>query len=451
MNKIAMLSSIARRTPSRSQSPRENLVFLLTEALVRHGFDVTLFATGNSTTRGKLASVCPKGYEEDNTIEPAVWECLHVSEVFEQSNSFDLIHNHLDYLPLTYTGMTTTPMVTTTPGVISSQILPVYQKYNDKTFYVAASEADKNPELDYIATIYPAIDLTQPAFQPEHGNYLLFFGNIRPGQKIGKCIEIAQQTGLKLVIAGAIYDRAYFNQQIKPFLDNNYIIHQESPEPAERNKLFGNACALLHPVKTDETLGLSAIEAMACGTPVIALNQGRMPEIIADGITGFLVNNRDEMSQAVLKIKQLDRQQCRQWVETHFGADRMVENYIKVYESIIRQTMREDHRPWGFYEILLDDPEHKVKRITVYPGQRLSYQRHFRRSEHWYIIGGTALITRNGKDIELTFGKSIDLPVGTWHRVRNPGSENMVFIEVQTGDYFGEDDIERSEDDYGRS
>ena len=108
-------------------------------------------------------------------------------------------------------------------------------------------------------------------------------------------------------------------------------------------------------------------------------------------------------------------------------------------------------RPWGFYEILADHPDHKVKRITVYPGQRLSYQRHFRRAEHWYVIRGQAVVTQSGEDVELIVGQAIDLPVRTWHRVHNPGSEELVFIEVQTGDYFGEDDIERSEDDYGRS
>ena len=116
----------------------------------------------------------------------------------------------------------------------------------------------------------------------------------------------------------------------------------------------------------------------------------------------------------------------------------------------IEQTGHEEHRPWGFYEILSDAPDHKVKRITVYPGQRLSYQRHFRRSEHWYLVSGRAVVTKNGEDIELTAGQAVDLPVQTWHRVQNPGAEALVFIEVQTGDYFGEDDIERSEDDYGR-
>ena len=117
----------------------------------------------------------------------------------------------------------------------------------------------------------------------------------------------------------------------------------------------------------------------------------------------------------------------------------------------MQQSKRKDHRPWGFYEILSDTPDHKVKRITVYPDQRLSYQRHFRRSEHWYVVSGTAVVTKNGEDITLTAGQSVDLPLGAWHRFRNSGPDNTVFIEVQAGDYFGEDDIERSEDDYGRA
>ena len=128
----------------------------------------------------------------------------------------------------------------------------------------------------------------------------------------------------------------------------------------------------------------------------------------------------------------------------------MVEDYLRVYKEILKQTQREDHRPWGFYEILADKRDHKVKRITVYPGKRLSYQRHFRRSEHWYIVSGQAVVTQNGREMDLASGQAIDLPVGTWHRIRNLGKENLVFIEVQTGEYFGEDDIERLEDDYGR-
>ncbi len=124
--------------------------------------------------------------------------------------------------------------------------------------------------------------------------------------------------------------------------------------------------------------------------------------------------------------------------------------YLDLYEKIVKQTQREDHRPWGFYEILSDSPTHKVKRITVFPDKRLSYQRHFKRAEHWYIVHGKATVTRDGEEIRLSAGQAIDLPLKAWHRIQNSGDENMVFIEVQTGDYFGEDDIERAQDDFGR-
>ena len=445
-----MLSPIAWRTPPRHYGPWENVVSLLTEGLVARGIDVTLFATGESQTTGQLKSVCPMGYEEDGTMVPKVWESLHISELFEQGDAFDLIHNHFDYLPLTYSGMTSTPLVTTIHGFSSPKILPVYKKYNGKCFYVAISEADKSPELDYVATIHHGIDLDQFTFRSDHGTYLLFFGRIHPEKGTAECIEVARRTGMKLIIAGIIQDQAYFDTKVSPYLDDDRITFIGAAAPEKRNKLLGGAYALLHPISFDEPFGLSVVESMACGTPVLAFSRGSMPEIIAHEKTGFLTTDIDGMAQAVKHVMDIDRRMCRDWVDTRFSVNRMVSDYIRVYETIIGQNRRQDHRPWGYYEILSDKPDHKVKRITVYPGQRLSYQRHFRRSEHWYVLSGTAVVTKNNEDIERIPGQAIDLPVGTWHRVRNPGSDNLVLIEVQTGDYFGEDDIERSEDDYGR-
>lgn len=448
--KIAMLSPIAWRTPPRHYGPWENVVSLLTEGLVEHGIDVTLFATGDSQTRSRLHSVCPTGYEEDPEMLPKVWECLHIAEVFEQGDDFDLIHNHFDYLPLTYSGMTTTPVLTTIHGFSSPKILPVYKKFNRKCFYVAISEADKSPELEYTATIHHGIDLGRFSFRPDRGEYLLFFGRIHPEKGTAECIEVARQTGMKLIMAGIIQDQAYFDTKVRPHLDGERIVYVGSAGPQQRDELLGGAYALLHPISFDEPFGLSVVESMACGTPVVAFSRGSMPEIIAHGETGFLTDDIDGMVKSLGNVKDIDRRKCRQWAEAHFSVDRMVTDYIKVYESIITRTKREDHRPWGFYEVLSDKPDHKVKRITVYPGQRLSYQRHFRRSEHWYVLHGTAVVTKDNVDIEKASGQAIDLPVGTWHRIQNPGPDNLVFIEVQTGDYFGEDDIERSEDDYGR-
>jgi len=342
--KIAMLSPIAWRTPPRQYGPWENVVSLITEGLVDHGIDVTLFATADSKTRGNLVSVCPKGYEEDPEIIPKVWECLHISEVFERGEQFDLIHNNFDYLPLTYTYMTATPTVTTIHGFSSPKILPVYKKYNKKTFYVAISKADKCPELEYIATIHHGIDLHQFTFQPDHGKYLLFFGRIHPDKGTKECIEIARRTGMKLIIAGIIQDQDYFDLHIKPHLDDDRIVYTGSVGPEKRDELLGGAYVLLHPISFEEPFGLSIVEAMACGTPVIAFNRGSMPEIIANGITGFLVNNLDEMTEAVVKTKKLDRFQCRKLIEERFSVDRMVKDYIRVYKKIIEQKKREDHR-----------------------------------------------------------------------------------------------------------
>ena len=448
--RLAILSPIAWRTPPRHYGPWESVVSLLAEGLVRRGLDVTLFATKDSETKGRLVGVSPRGYEEDRGLLPKVWECLHISEVFERGDEFDLIHNHFDYLPLTYMNMTTTPVLTTIHGFSSPKILPVYKKYNGRAYYVAISDADKSPELDYIATIHHGIDLGQFTFRSDPGDYLLFFGRIHHEKGTRECIKVAQKTGMKLIIAGIIQDEFYFRREVSPYLDNDRVLYVGSAGPEKRNELLGGAYALLHPINFDEPFGLSVIETMACGTPVIAINRGSMPEVIADGETGFLVANADEMAEAVAKIGEIDRMRCRGWVEERFSVDRMVDDYARIYERIVSESKREDHRPWGFYQILSDMPDHKVKRINVYPGQRLSYQRHFRRSEHWYVVEGYGLVTKNGQEIELTAGEAIDLPVGTWHRIRNPGEANLVFVEIQTGDYFGEDDIERSEDDYGR-
>jgi len=329
-----MLSPIAWRTPPRHYGPWESVVSLLTEGLVDRGVDVTLFATGDSRTRGRLVSVCPKGYEEDPELLPKVWECLHISEVFERGDAFDLIHNHFDFLPLTYSAMTATPVLTTIHGFSSPKILPVYRKYNKKTFYTAISRADKHPDLDYIAVIHHGIDPTQFTFRPEPGAYLLFFGRIHPEKGTWECIEAARRTGMKLIIAGIIQDPDYFDRRVRPHLDDHRVVYAGPAGPEERDRLLGGAYALLHPIGFDEPFGLSVVESMACGTPVIAFARGSMPEIIEDGVTGFLVHGLDEMVHAVPKIQDLDRRQCRRRVEERFSVDRMVEDYIRVYEQI---------------------------------------------------------------------------------------------------------------------
>jgi mannose-6-phosphate isomerase-like protein (cupin superfamily) len=250
-------------------------------------------------------------------------------------------------------------------------------------------------------------------------------------------------------MAGIIQDESYFEQEVKPHIDDKQIVYAGTAGPEKRDDLLGKAFALLHPINFEEPFGLSVVESMACGTPVIAFNKGSMPELIIDGKTGFLVSTVDEAADRVSRIKSISRKECRSHVEKRFTADRMVADYLNVYRKILDQ--RENHRPWGFYEVLSDEPDHKLKRITVYPGKRLSLQRHRRRSEHWYIVQGSAVVTLDYREIEIAGGEAVDIPKGAAHRIKNPGKNNMVFVEVQTGDYFGEDDIERLEDDYGRA
>jgi glycosyltransferase involved in cell wall biosynthesis len=336
--RIAMLSPVAWRTPPKSYGPWERVVSLITEGLVRKGLDVTLFATRDSITEGHLHAVAPKGYEEDPDILPKVWECLHVSEVFEHADEFDLIHNHFDFLPLTYSRLVSTPMVTTIHGFSSPKILPVYRKYNSSSHYVSISNADRAPDLNYVATVYHGIDIESFSFR-EHpgGEYLLFFGRIHPDKGTKEAIEIARQAGRRLIIAGIVQDRDYYDCCVRPYVNKPGVEFIGSVGPDRRNEVLGNALALLHPIHFAEPFGLSVVESMACGTPVIAFEKGSMPELIEHGRDGFLVSNVGEAVRAIERIEQIDRRICRKTVEKRFTSEIMVSNYIGVYQEILAQ------------------------------------------------------------------------------------------------------------------
>jgi glycosyltransferase involved in cell wall biosynthesis len=283
----------------------------------------------------KLHAIAPKPYEEDKTLDPKVWECLHISELFERAGDFDLIHNHFDFLPLTYSGLTDTPVLTTIHGFSSPKILPVYRKYNRKTYYVSISNADRSPELDYIATVYHGIDLENFTFRQAPEDYLLFFGRIHHDKGAAEAIQIARQAGMKLVLAGVIQDSDYYKSAVEPHLDGIRVRYAGVAGPELRNKLLGSARALLHPVNFNEPFGLSVVEAGACGTPVVAFNRGSMPEIIENGVNGFLVDDVYSAVEAVRSLDAISRRKCRKIVEKRFSRERMVEDYLGVYYKII--------------------------------------------------------------------------------------------------------------------
>ena len=336
--RIAVLAPIAWRVPPVHYGPWELFASLLTEGLVARGHAVTLFATGDSQTAADLASVVPKGWSEEPGIDPKVAECLHIAAAFERADEFDIIHNGFDFLPLTYSALVATPVVTTIHGFSSEQIVPVFVRYNAHTTYVAISNADRHPRLDYAATILHGIDMGAFALHPSPGGYLLFFGRIHPDKGTRVAIDVAHRTGRRLIIAGIIQDQQYFDDEVAPHVDGRQIEFIGPVNADERAALLGGADALLHMIDFDEPFGFSVAEALACGTPVIALDRGSMSELIDHGRTGFIVHGVDGAVAAVDAVHGLDREAIRSTAVERFSSDRMVDEYVEVYLGLLQRT-----------------------------------------------------------------------------------------------------------------
>nr|WKN35426.1 glycosyltransferase family 4 protein [Tunicatimonas sp. TK19036] len=334
--RVAILAPVAWRTPPRHYGPWEQVASNVAEGLVKAGIEVTLFATADSITAAKLEAVVCTGYEEDRTQDAKVAECLHISHLMEKAHQFDIIHNHFDFLPLTYSGLVATPVLTTIHGFSSARIMPVYRKYNATTHYVSISDSDRSPELDYLATVYNGLRVDDFDFTEQPEEYLLFFGRIHPHKGTAEAIQIALRSNRKLLIAGIIQDQAYFDEKVKPFIGDQ-IEFLGAAGPEKRCELLGNASALLHPISFDEPFGLSVAEAMLCGTPVIAFMRGAMPELIQHEQTGFLVNTVDEAVETVHQISQISRPHCREWAMSRFSQEKMVADYRYVYQQILHR------------------------------------------------------------------------------------------------------------------
>src|SRR5579872_5412546 len=303
--KLAMLAPIAWRTPPEHYGPWESVASLLTEGLVARGVDVTLFATLDSVTTAVLDGVCPHGYAEDAGLDGRVWEALHVSHALARSGEFELVHNHLDWLPLAFSEHARAPMVTTIHGFSGTGILPAYTR--SRSAFVAISDSDRYAGLDYAATIH-------------HG------------------IEIARLAGRRLVICGIVQDERYFADAVEPHVDGDQVVFLGSVGPRRRADALGDAAALLHPIYFDEPFGLSVVEAMACGTPVVAYGRGSMPEVVDEGVTGYLAQDIESSVDAVQAAVRLDRAAVRARAVARFGADRMVEDYLRTYEALLKSA-----------------------------------------------------------------------------------------------------------------
>lgn len=332
--KIAVLSPVAWRTPPRHYGPWEQVASNIAEGMMRKGADVTLFATGDSITSGKLQSICAAGYEEDRSQDAKVLECLHISNLMEQAADFDLIHNNFDFLPLTWSRLIPTPIITTIHGFSSQKIIPVYHKYNADSHYVSISNADRSPLLNYLGTVYNGLNIAEFDFVAQSDDYLLYFGRIHHDKGTYEAIQIAKKAKCRLLIAGIIQDEGYYKSRIEPEL-NEDIIYIGHAGPDKRKELLGKARALLHPINFNEPFGMSVAEAMLCGTPVIAFNKGSMPELIEHEKTGFLVDTVEEAVSAVNELEHINRDYCREYAVSKFSSEKMVNDYWELYQKII--------------------------------------------------------------------------------------------------------------------
>ena len=332
--RIAMLAPIAWRTPPRAYGPWELVTSLLTEALVAKGIDVTLFATADAITSAKLEAVVPAPYEEDPSVDAKVWEYRHLSHLFGQADRFDIIHNQADFPAHAFAPLLDTPIVTTIHGFGSERILPMYEPFDACVHYVAISETDRHPRLRYAATIHHGIDVDSFPFDATGAERLLFFGRIHPDKGVMEAVEAARAAGLPLDLYGVLQDRVYYDGAVAPLLGEGAVYHGPVGG-AERLAALGRARALLHLVNFEEPFGLSVVEAMACGTPVIATRRGSMPELIEDGVNGFLVDGVAQAAEAVERAKRLDRRAVRATVEARFTVERMADGYIALYRRIL--------------------------------------------------------------------------------------------------------------------
>lgn len=333
-----MLAPISWRTPPRGYGPWELFVSLLTEGLVERGVDVTLFATLDSLTKATLSGVVACGYSENELQDVKVGEGLHLAALFERADEFDIIHNSYDFLPLCFSRLIAPPMVTTIHGFSSDKILPVYQKYDSTSHYVAISEADRHPSLNYAATIPHGIDMSTFELGTGPRDYLLFFGRIHPDKGTREAILAARRANLPLIIAGIIQDRDYFERAVLPHVDGELVKFIGAVSREDKGALLKGARALLHLINFDEPFGYSVVEAMACGTPVVATRRGSMSELIIDGKNGSFVNDTGHVP--IPHENQFDPATVRASVEHRYAQMRMVDEYIALYEQILSGEMK---------------------------------------------------------------------------------------------------------------
>lgn len=310
---------------------------LLTEGLVAKGHDVTLFATADSRTSAKLAAIYPHGYWHDENMWPwELYEMLNLAAAVERAPQFDIIHYEAAYYPmsLAYARLSPTPIVQTLHHSPSTAEIKLWSRYPEAPFVAISNEqARLLAGLNVIDTVLHGIDTANFTFQEKPEDYLLFLGRFTEGKGVLQAIEIAKRVGLRLILAAAEDD--YYREKVAPHVDGRHIVYFGEANFDAKVKLYGGARALLYPIQAREPFGLVLAEAMACGTPVAALDKGAVREVVDDGVTGIVYEDLEQMANELTRVFALDRRRVRERAVARFGAERMVDEYVAVYSRIV--------------------------------------------------------------------------------------------------------------------
>jgi glycosyltransferase involved in cell wall biosynthesis len=343
--KIAQVAPLYESVPPKLYGGTERVVSYLTDELVRQGHDVTLFASGDSVTRANLHSVCVRALrlEGKKIVDPLAHHMRMIEIVAQEAAEFDVVHFHVDYLHFSVTRrQKNINAVSTLHGRLDiPDLIPIYREFNDMNL-VSISDAQRTPLVwaNWIGTVYHGLpeNLYVPRTGP--GNYLAFLGRICPEKRVDHAIEIAKRVGIPIKIAAKVdvVDREYFESTIRKLLDHPLVEYIGEIGERDKNEFLGNARALLFPIDWPEPFGLVMIEAMACGTPVIAYQMGSVPEIIDDGTTGFIVNDLDGAVDAIDRVRSFDRTICRRVFEKRFSVRRMASDYVNIYKQVVEQN-----------------------------------------------------------------------------------------------------------------
>ncbi len=350
--RIAQVAPLYERVPPQNYGGTERVVSYLTEELVRQGHEVTLFASGDSVTQARLVAPCGRALRLDkNSVDPLANHVLMLEMVFREAKSFDFIHFHLDYLHFPLVRRCGRPNATTLHGRLDLPELPaLYREFREMPL-ISISNAQRRPLpwANWQGTVYHGLPVDLHSFQEHPGDYLAFLGRISPEKRVDRAVEIARRAGLKLKVAAKIdrVDCAYFEKEIRHLFNDPLVEFVGEIGGRAKDEFLGNARALLFPIDWPEPFGLVMIESLACGTPVIAWRHGSVPEVIDDGVTGFIVDSLDEAVRAVERVASLSRRRCREVFQQRFSAERMARDYLTIYERLLTTWKRRRERPFS--------------------------------------------------------------------------------------------------------